>query len=89
MSKVSKSFNIDSSLVDKIKDECATGGLSGSSLVNGVLDAYFNNPSKRIKKVNQEALANYLGVSKSAVSQYNRAKLELMLLGLNVKLNQL
>lgn len=38
-----------------------------------------------VMKAKQVDLAKYLGVSKSAVSQYDKKKLELMLLGLAVK----
>ena len=38
-------------------------------------------------KAKQVQLAYHLGVTKGAVSQYNLRKLELMLIGLGVKLN--
>lgn len=43
-----------------------------------------NNP----KKITYKTLADYLGVSESAVKQYNPVKRELMILGLSVKKNQ-
>ena len=42
---------------------------------------------KKYKKATQKQLAEYLGVTPGAVSQYDKKKLELMLLGLFVKNN--
>ena len=42
---------------------------------------------QRIKKATYKELAEYLGVSVSAVSQYNKKKRLLMLIGLTVKKN--
>ena len=41
-----------------------------------------------MKKITYKELAEYLGVSESAVKQYNKKKRELMLIGLAVKKNR-
>ena len=41
-----------------------------------------------MKKITYKELAEYLGVSESAVKKYNKKKRELMLIGLAVKKNR-
>lgn len=48
---------------------------------------YLNDFSSRFKKPNQKDLANYLGVTEGAVSQYDKTKKELLLFGLWIKNN--
>lgn len=85
--KITKSFNLEKSVVDDVIKKSKIDSVSQSFLVENILDEYFKGDRKKIKKSNHQALADFLGVSKSAVSQYNKKKLELMLLGLHVKNN--
>lgn len=86
---IRKCFTFSVELNQKIKDELVSSNMTSNTFIANVLNDYFNKHNKKqYTKINQQTLADYLGVSKSAVSQYKKKKLDLMLLGLNEKLNK-